>query len=122
LKSGAAWLHRVGKGCGVKLDVIRTATATSSQPPASAPLSFRREIGKRVRYGIRQDDLVAMAHGAAGVNNVRHVALAFRRLRVNPGLARTRENLGGIFLVKENGADRILPDRTNPVDRPPSHE
>lgn len=44
---------------------------------------YRRKIGERVRHGIRQDDLVAMTHCAAGVNDVGHVTLAFRRLGAN---------------------------------------
>ena len=58
-----------------------------------------------------------MTHGAAGVDDVGHITLAFRGLGTNQRLARARENLGGVLLVQENGADRILPDRTNPVNQ-----
>src|ERR1043166_6284256 len=50
----------------------------------------RREIGNRIGYRIGQDDLVAMTHGAAGVDDVGHITLAFCRLGTNQRFARTR--------------------------------
>ncbi len=58
-----------------------------------------------------------MTHGAAGVDDVGHIALAFRRLGADQRLARTAQNLGRIVLVQENGADRVFSDRPNAVDQ-----
>ena len=41
---------------------------------------YRREIRKRIRDRIRQNDLIAVAHRAAGIDDVGHITFALGRL------------------------------------------
>lgn len=63
------------------------------------------EIGKRVRNCIWQYDQVLVAHRAAGVDDVRYVALPLGRLGPDQGLARPGKYLGGVCLIEQDRSD-----------------
>ena len=70
---------------------------------------YGRKIGQRIRYRTRQNNPIAMAQGAAGVDDVWHIALPLGRLWPHERLACPGENLGGIVLVEKNRSDGIFP-------------
>src|SRR5689334_22738283 len=70
---------------------------------------YGRKIGECVRYRIRQNYPIAMAQGAAGVDDVWDIALPLARVWPHQRLACAAENLGGIVLVEKNRSDGIFP-------------
>src|SRR2546421_220175 len=65
----------------------------------------RCEIGEGVGNGVGQNNLIAMPHGATGVDDVGHITFTFGGFGVEQRFARTRENLGWIVLVQEHCTD-----------------
>ena len=69
---------------------------------------YRREIREGVGYRVGQNNLPSVAHGAAGVDDVGHIAFALCRLGANEGFAQAGDNLRWVFLVEQNRADRVF--------------
>ena len=70
---------------------------------------YGRKIRERVRYRIGQNYPIAMAQGAASVDDVWHISFTLCRLWPHERLARPGENPGGILLVEKDSADGIFP-------------
>src|SRR2546423_1688248 len=110
-------LNFESRTCSRSVNIISGTTLSLSPASACDGLHQRRDlyrgkIAKGVGYRIRQDDLVAMPHGAAGIDDVGHITFAFGWFGTNQRFTRTREDLCGILLVQENCPDRIFPYRT----------
>src|SRR5271156_7247092 len=56
-----------------------------------------RKIREGVGNRVRQDDLIGVTHGAAGIDNVRHVTFTLSRLGTNQWFARACEHLGWVL-------------------------
>lgn len=62
----------------------RTLTELSTgNRPHQCTYLYRRESGEGIGHCVRQNDLIAMAHGPAGIDNIGHIALALGRLWTN---------------------------------------
>src|SRR3954453_15713274 len=60
-----------------------------------------REIGEGVRHRVWQNDLVVVPHRPAGIDDVRDVSLALRRLGPQQRLAGAGKHLRGVVLVEQ---------------------
>jgi hypothetical protein len=74
-----------------------------------------RKIAEAVGYRIGKDDLVAMAHRAAGIDDVRHVSFALGRIGAQQRFAQAAEHFRWILFVEQRRPDRIFSHRTDAV-------
>ena len=62
-------------------------------PRSAAEIFMVAKLEISIGYRVRQDYLITVTNCAAGIDNIWHVALPFRRLGVDEWLARARQNL-----------------------------
>ena len=77
----------------------------------------RREIGKSVGDGVRQNNPAVVAQGSTSIDHIRDVTFPFGRFGPNQGLPRPGQNLGWIVFVQQNGTDGIFADGPDAVGK-----
>jgi len=66
----------------------------------NAAIFDRGKIGKSIRDGIRKDDVIAVAHRPAGIDDVRNVSFAFGRIGRSNGSRKRPMTFEDLFLVE----------------------